>query len=212
MQQNERTYIYNSRYRVVDEEVFLAETSETPFAEVHTNISEKTFLSSYSALRRKYVLPVILLPVTGVLMIAAAMLGADKWQDENTAYFITLLAAIPIGTALTLALKSYLKSAAFLSNLGAKAEKKWDKSCDIAFYSDCLTCHDRLNNWAFTKKGIEVIPYTAIRKMLRTDDVFVLMDGHDKGIYMMRKDIPSGIEEKIAAKCTKAALTERTAL
>ena len=201
--------IYNTRYRIIEEEEFLAEKSEAPYAEICTDVQDEDFLECCALIRKRRTLPIIVFSAIGIAMVICAILGSGKWQNENKAYFIALCAALPLGIVAMLCLKSYFRSAGFYARLSKKVSGVWRRSYEIRLYSDCMTCYDSLNTWKYFQKGIEVIPYTAFVKILRTQDHLALADKDDRFICVLLKDMHSGTDDWIISKCSGAKLIEK---
>lgn len=209
MQKRERAFVYNTRYKLVEEEAYLSENKESPFADIRTSVDEEVFLSTYSVYRNKMLLPILLFLSVGISIILFDMLWQSKFDDENTFFKIVIIAAVPLGFAVLFCIESFLKSPAFLRHLRKKYEVHYDRICEIVLYDSHFTYHDRLKAWPFMKKGLEVIPYSAIVKLVDTEDCIVLVDKNDRGFYAMYKDVPEGTYEYLLTKCNKAKLTDK---
>ncbi|MBR1749579.1 MAG: hypothetical protein IJ740_01675 [Ruminococcus sp.] len=204
MDENDRAFIYNTRYELVEEEAFLSENKESPYTEIRTSIDEDIFLSVYSFYRKKRILPILLFLAIGIAIILFDMLMLDSFDDENTFYKIVIIATVPLGIACLLCIKSYLKSPMFLRYLRNKYDEHYNRICEIVLYDSYFTYHDRLKTWPFMIKGIEVIPYSAIVKLVNSEECIALVDKTDRGYFFMYKNCPAGLYEWLLSKCTRA--------
>ena len=177
-----------------------------PLARVTSSVDSESYVEAYAKFRKKRTVPVILFSLIGVLILVYAVLGISRWEDENKVYMTAIYACVPLGAAATLCLKSYLKSGAFLKRLIRKYDMNYCRICEITFYDDCLTCYDKLNPWPFTVKGIEVIPYKAIKRLYTSDTLIALIDKRDKSFCILTKDMSDGVFEVILSKCPNVKL------
>ena len=202
MPERERAYVYLSRYKVMEEEEFFKENPQSPVGRVETAISKEEFLRSYGKMRRKRVIPIIIFLLIGIGIILfdlyaatvqAAVAGKHIILEENDFYFIMMIAAVSLAFAVTLMIKSYFKSTVFLRKMILGDDYR--RICEIGFYEDFLTYFDRMNQYPFSTKAIEVIPYKAFTKARIIEDTLTLMDNYDKCICMKLKDIPPEVRE-----------------
>ena len=201
-----RKFIYSSFYTVTEEEAFLKEHPGAPLAKITSPVDSETYIDAYAKFRRKRTVPVLIFSLAGIVVLIYAVLGIARWENENKVYMTAIYACVPLGIAAALCLKSYLKSAAFLKHLTRKYAADFSRICELTFYDECLTCYDRLNPWPFTIKGVEVMPYTAVKRIYTSDTIVALVDKRDKSFCILKKDIRDGEYEMILSKCRKAKL------
>ncbi len=202
MTDSKNAYIH--KYKLVEQDEYLAERPDKPYAQVVSTVSTETFLPRYAAFRKKRTVPAVIFFLIGAALIIFAMTNADSFSDENTAYFITLFAAVPLGIAGYNCLVSFLKSAFYIRKMIRKTGLDLKRITDAKFFPDCIVHRDRLLTFVMFKNGAELIPCSAIVKIYEDEECFALIDKDDHSIFMMNKDIPPELYSQIFDCCKNA--------
>lgn len=194
-----------SKYEICSSSQYAQKAPQPPFASVNTRISYAECALLKDTFRKKRYPYIILFFAIGAALLGHSIYLSDSSKNENSVFFAALAAVIPFGIGIAFAIKSYLCSGRMIIKLGS-LEGHYESRLD--FYEQEFTYRDSFSQKIYPDSAL-VIPYSCISTLLLTDDAAVLADEDELGFYMLQKDMPAQLTEKLCTLCTNAKIKDK---
>ena len=197
-----------SKYDILSRTEYEQAKAEPPFARVSTYVRADCYCRLKDIFRKKQYPVYITFFVIAALVIGYSIYLAQSAANENDALFAIMAAAAALGIGITFMIRSYLSSGKFLKKLNTADGSDGQIRCDYCFYADEFS-YQGADEAAFSVDTVMVIPYGCISRIAVCDDAVALADKDDRGFYMMRKDMPSQLTQRLCELCGEAKIIDR---
>ena len=199
---------FASKYKICTLSEYKQSHQDKPVAEITTCVTAQCRGRLKDMYRKKRYPASIVYFIIAAVIIGYSMYLQSTSDNENRTYLVVIAACVPLALGIGALIKSYFSSGKFLVKINTADGSDGHIDYTYGFFGEEFICHYTLMD-PYSDDAVLIVPYRCIGKILIADDAVVLADKEDVGFYIMKKDMPADLGQKLCELCTGARVIDK---